>query len=122
MNFRNATSMIALVVLTFAAQPAAAQQNVKVGVLRCDVGAGLGLIITSSKTMSCIFKSARGHSERYSGRIQKFGIDIGATDRGVLAWDVFAPSSGPKRGALAGDYVKGAKRAKRPCSKELDGT
>ena len=24
---------------------------------------------------------------------------------GILAWDVFAPSEGPKRGALAGDYA-----------------
>ena len=53
--------------------------------------------------MSCVFTSARGHHERYYGTIRKFGLDIGATDRGVLAWAVFAPWEGPKRGALAGD-------------------
>ena len=82
-----------------------AEQTVKIGALRCDVGVGLGLIIASSKEMICIFTSARGHSERYSGMVRKFGIDIGATNRGVLAWAVFAPTAGSKRGALAGDYV-----------------
>ena len=37
--------------------------------------------------------------------IRKFGIDIGATNQGVLAWDVLAPFRGPRRGALAGQYV-----------------
>jgi hypothetical protein len=37
--------------------------------------------------------------------IRKFGLDLGATSRGVLAWAVFAPTTGPRRGALAGDYV-----------------
>src|SRR3984893_8594905 len=87
-----------------AGDTALAQQNVRVGRLRCNVSGGLGLIITSSKEMSCVFTSARGHHERYYGTIRKFGLDIGATDRGVLAWAVFAPSEGPKRGALAGDY------------------
>ena len=88
-----------------AALPAYAQQNVKVGALRCEVSAGLGLIITSSKEMRCRFTSLHGRSERYYGTIRKFGLDIGATDRGVLAWDVLAPTVGRRRGALAGDYV-----------------
>jgi hypothetical protein len=105
MNILIKTGLIVLTALAFAAQPADAQQNVKVGTLRCEVGAGLGLIIASSKTMNCVFTSARGRSERYSGTIQKFGIDIGATDSGVLAWTVFAPSVGRMHGALAGEYV-----------------
>jgi hypothetical protein len=104
MNIRAFLCTASLAVLTATAQTAVAQQGVKVGVLRCNVSAGLGLIITSSKEMSCVFTSARGHHERYYGTIRKFGLDIGATDRGVLAWAVFAPSEGPKRGALAGDY------------------
>ena len=77
----------------------------KVGQLRCEVSAGLGLIITSSKEMRCRFDSARGRSERYYGTIRKFGLDIGQTNKGVLAWDVLAPTAGPKHGALAGDYA-----------------
>ncbi|MGH6838436.1 MAG: DUF992 domain-containing protein [Methylocella sp.] len=105
MNIRAILCAASLAVLTAAAQTAVAQQGVKVGALRCEVSGRLGLIITSSKEMSCLFTSARGHREHYYGTIRKFGLDIGATDRGILAWDVFAPSAGPKRGALAGDYV-----------------
>lgn len=84
---------------------AKAAEKVKVGALRCEVASGLGLIIASQKAMDCVFTSPRGWRERYSGKIGKFGLDIGGTDRGKLAWDVFAPTGGPKRGALAGDYV-----------------
>ena len=90
---------------------ASAQQGVKVGGLRCSVSSGLGLIITSKQEMSCTFTSLNGSTERYYGTIQKFGLDIGSTNSGILAWDVFTPTSGPKRGALAGDYVGAAASA-----------
>ncbi|MGB6326306.1 MAG: DUF992 domain-containing protein [Methylocella sp.] len=105
MNIRAILCAASLSVLLATPQTAVAQQGVKVGALRCEVSGGLGLIITSSKEMQCEFTSARGRREHYYGTIRKFGLDIGATDRGVLAWDVFAPSEGPKRGALAGDYA-----------------
>jgi len=105
MNIRVILCAASLAVLTTSAQIAVAQQGVKVGALRCEVSGGLGLIITSSKEMQCVFTSARGHRDHYYGTVRKFGLDIGATDKGVLAWDVFAPSAGPKPGALAGDYA-----------------
>jgi hypothetical protein len=105
MNIRAILCAASLAVLITNAQTSNAQQGVKIGALRCDVAAGLGLIVTSSKDMNCLFTSASGQSEPYYGTIRKFGLDIGATDRGVLAWDVFAPSEGPERGALAGDYA-----------------
>jgi hypothetical protein len=97
------TLAAAFVVLTAFAQPAFAQQA-KVGTLRCEVSGGLGMIITSAKEMRCIFTSARGFRERYYGTIRKFGLDIGATQRGFMTWAVFAPTEGPRRGALAGEY------------------
>ena len=105
MNIRAILCAASVAISTTSAQTAVAQQGVKIGALRCEVSGGLGLIITSSKEMQCVFTSARGHREHYYGTVRKFGLDIGATDKGVLAWDVFAPSSGPERGALAGDYV-----------------
>jgi hypothetical protein len=86
-------------------QPALAQQGLKAGALRCDVAAGLGVIIASSKEMSCVFTSTDGHIEHYFGTIRKFGVDIGATEQGVFGWDVFATTQGPEPGALAGDYA-----------------
>ena len=88
-----------------ATTPAFAEQHVKVGALRCEVSAGLGLIVTSTKEMSCRFTSLHGWSEHYYGAIRKFGLDIGETNRGALAWDVLAPTEGPRRGALAGEYA-----------------
>jgi hypothetical protein len=105
MSIRAVSSLAALVVAIACAQPASAQQNVKIGALRCDVSAGLGLIVASTKEMRCVYHAARGYTEHYYGAIKKFGLDIGQTNRGVLAWDVLAPTMGTRHGALAGDYV-----------------
>jgi hypothetical protein len=105
MRFRSLTIAIAAAVLPALAAPIPAEAAVKIGTLRCDVSGGLGLIITSSKEMRCFFGSIHGYHEWYYGTIRKFGLDLGATSRGVLAWAVFAPTAGARRGALAGDYV-----------------
>jgi hypothetical protein len=87
--------------------PAAAQrrQNAQVGMLECQMTGGVGMIITSSKGLSCLFRPTRGRPDRYVGTIRKFGLDIGATAGGVIAWAVFAPTSRPSPGALAGSFV-----------------
>lgn len=84
------------------AAPAFAKSGVKVGVLECDVSGGVGLIIGSSKAVSCTFKG-EGRSERYEGKLGKLGIDIGVTGEAVMAWVVFAPGK-INKGALAGSY------------------
>jgi hypothetical protein len=86
------------------AAPAFAANHVKVGELRCNVSSGLGLIITSTRELSCSFTSVHGWREHYHGKIQRFGLDIGQTNAGVLIWGVFAPTDGPKSHALAGNY------------------
>ena len=44
--------------------------------------------------------------ENYFGAVSKWGIDIGTTDKAVMRWLVFAPSSNIYApGALAGDYL-----------------
>jgi hypothetical protein len=106
MNLKTLLGAAAAVTFVFAmAPPASAAEHVKVGDLRCEISGGLGLIITSSKELRCAFISEHGWREHYYGRIRKFGLDLGATDGGVLAWDVFAPVDGPRRHALAGDYA-----------------
>ncbi|HEX2760302.1 MAG TPA: DUF992 domain-containing protein, partial [Rhizomicrobium sp.] len=49
--------------------------------------------------------------EHYVGTINKFGVDIGYTEGGILVWGVFAPSSDVGPGALAGTYVGGSAQA-----------
>ncbi|HEX4080513.1 MAG TPA: DUF992 domain-containing protein [Rhizomicrobium sp.] len=78
--------------------------GVKVGVLTCHVSSGWGFIFGSSKDLRCNFAGNR-FGERYVGSINKFGVDIGYTAGGVLVWDVFAPTSGMRRGALSGSYA-----------------
>ena len=90
------------------AWPAAAQSTgttSRVGALECNVAGGPGLIITSSKALTCTFKPTRGRQETYVGTIRKFGLDIGATQKGKIVWAVLAPSASVRPGALAGDYV-----------------
>ena len=105
MSIRAAFCIAALTAAVGFAPAAFAQANVKIGALRCEVAGGLGLIIGSSKEMECRFISADGRREHYYGTIRKFGLDIGSTNAGTLAWDVFAPTAGPLHHALAGDYA-----------------
>ena len=93
--------------LTFAAFSVdhAVAQRVRAGVLTCDISAGIGIIIGSQKIVSCVYAPERtGPQQAYSGSISKFGLDIGATSRGVMVWGVFTDSVGPDAGFLAGDY------------------
>ncbi|MGZ5882145.1 MAG: DUF992 domain-containing protein [Xanthobacteraceae bacterium] len=102
---RYAIGAAALALAVGSIDPAAAQR-VKAGVLTCDVSAGIGFIIGSQKTVSCVFApEPAGPQQIYSGSISKFGLDIGVTSSGVMIWGVFADSvAGPGPGFLAGDY------------------
>jgi hypothetical protein len=100
-------ALAALITLGLAASPALAkstQSGVKIGVLNCEVAPGVGLIVASSKAVKCTFEGTVGKKERYTGTIEKLGIDIGITGKGVMSWAVFAPGK-ISRGALAGRYA-----------------
>jgi len=102
------SALAALAVVAAATLPAPAMAQApnrdKIGTLTCDISAGLGLIITSKKSLACMFTpSAAGPREVYSGSITKFGLDLGATAGGEMVWSVFAPSN-KHFGALAGHY------------------
>lgn len=85
--------------------PPAQAQNVQVGRLSCAVSGSVGLIVTSNRTMNCTFFRDGGRRERYAGNIRRFGLDVGATNRGQMVWLVFAPSGRYRSGALSGEYV-----------------
>jgi len=98
-------AIAALITLGLAASPAFAKTTgVKIGVLNCDVSAGVGMIVASSKTVKCTFDRAVGGKEYYKGTIEKLGIDVGFTGKGVMSWIVFAPGQIAK-GALKGKYA-----------------
>ena len=104
-----AAALSGLIVALAATSAQAAKSGVKVGVLECTVAPGVGLIIASSKGVSCTFKG-NGRTERYHGSTGKLGLDIGFTNKSFLSWIVFAPSA-IQRGALAGSYVGASAQA-----------
>ncbi len=79
-------------------------QGVKAGVLSCNVSGGFGFIFGSSKSVNCTFSPPGGPPQHYVGSIDKFGVDIGYTQGGVLVWAVFAPTTNPAPGSLAGSF------------------
>ena len=102
------SAVAGLVVAGMLASPASsmaqAPQRAKAGTLTCDISAGIGLIITSKKEVTCMFTPSQpGPREVYTGSITKFGLDIGATAGGEMVWAVFAPTD-RHFGALAGHY------------------
>ena len=94
---------MALAVALFAGLPTA-EAGVEIGVLNCTVAGGAGFVIGSSKLLECVFQRGT-YSEVYTGRINKYGVDIGRTGTSVIAWAVIAPRRGEVApGALAGGY------------------
>ncbi len=85
---------------SFAALPAKADQ---VGLLECNVAPSVGMVITSSRALSCTFTEDGVPPDYYVGTINKFGLDIGFTGPGKLVWGVVAPSIVPAH-ALSGRY------------------
>ena len=84
--------------------PAQAQGTAQLGTLTCNEAAGWGFVLGSSKAIRCTFAHAGGPPEHYTGSINKFGVDIGYTQGGVLVWAVFAPTAQVAPGALSGSY------------------
>src|SRR5436190_18084541 len=83
------------------AGPAAAQGGVQVGTLTCNASGAWGFIFGSSRDIACTF-AGPGRVEYYRGQINKFGVDIGYTQGGVLLWTVVAPTAQLRPGDIAG--------------------
>ena len=103
--------LIAPVLVALAAvfvSPAVAQQppGANVGTLTCKMAPSIGLIFGSRQRMACRFApNGPNPPEAYVGVMGTIGLDVGITAGGLMAWGVFAPTAGPRRGALAGTYV-----------------
>jgi hypothetical protein len=64
------------------------------------------MILVQKQTMRCLFTPLNGGPpEPYLGRIDEFGIELGAVGQGHLIWGVLAPAAGVPYGALSGTYV-----------------
>jgi hypothetical protein len=81
------------------------QSGIKAGALTCDVSSGWGVIFGSTRDVNCSYQPIKGDVEHYTGRISKYGVDIGYTHGGVIIWAVLAPTTDLAPGALAGHYL-----------------
>ena len=98
-------SVIVAATLAAGASTPAMAAKVKVGQLACSIESAGGTIFVSGKTLGCEYTSASGSKELYTGKIEKFGLDIGETNISELIWVVLAPSRNVPKGALSGTYV-----------------
>jgi hypothetical protein len=89
-----------------AQSPQASQPWTQVGALTCNVNPNIGFIFAGHQPMECTFTpAAPAPPQYYDGAINTVGIDVGVSAGSVLAWGVFAPTTGMPAGALAGEYV-----------------
>jgi hypothetical protein len=93
-----------LAAMVASGSPPASAAMVRAGVLECTVAPGIGLIILSSKRLTCTYRPERGRPQLYAGRITKVGVDIGVTGRTIIVWAVLSSQVGFPYGALAGSY------------------
>ena len=99
------TVALALALAGSAAPAQADNGGVKAGYLKCEVEGNVSFIFGSSRDMVCTYTPGSGKRvDRYSGKVKKFGVDIGYQESGVILWGVIAPTADVDHGALAGDY------------------
>ncbi|MFZ1102944.1 MAG: DUF992 domain-containing protein [Hyphomicrobiaceae bacterium] len=91
-----------IVATVFVVVPEAATR-VEVGVLTCTAASSTGFIVGSTRELRCRFNRS-GRDEFYTGTIQKFGLDIGSTQKAQIAWAVLAPTAHLPPRSLVGSY------------------
>lgn len=82
-----------------------AQVSAEVGVLSCDVSAGIGLIIEQKQKIDCTLSNGNGLNQNYQGSINDYGLELGEVTGGHMTWTVLAMTTTVEPGALAGTYA-----------------
>lgn len=91
----------------FASNAAFAEDKVTIGVLVCTGEGAEGHIFKASEQLSCVYQpnDKQGTVDKYSGKIEQLGIDIGKAGAGQMSWMVMAAGKDAyKAGILAGKY------------------
>ena len=91
MASRHLVTAAPVLALLIAAAPADTRAAAQVGLLSCDLSAGIGLILMQKQSMTCTFRrTGGGPVERYTGTINEYGIELGGVAKGHLVWAVAA--------------------------------
>lgn len=104
-HLRAAGCMLAVAGAMAFAPAVQAQSGPPTGRLTCNVGPGLGMIITSQRPMECRFTPRRGPVQRYLGVVRNFGLDLGSIRRTSMSWRVYGPYARAPKGVLNGRYA-----------------
>lgn len=100
-----AAAAVAVASATSAMSTAAlAQSRVEVGMLECR-GSTTSFIVGSVTELTCQFRPANGAPPLpYRATLRRAGVDLGFNQQIVVAWAVWAPSSGSPSYDLSGNY------------------
>ena len=101
---RLSTISIAIAALTAPIASANALPPVRAGVLQCQGGQNVGLVVGSVTSLECVFQSEGRRPEPYVATIHRLGVDLGITQQTRLSWAVNAPTNRLGRGDLSGNY------------------
>jgi hypothetical protein len=97
--------VVAALALCGALATGAQAASAKLGMLSCELTGVENDIVYTDEKFLCTFNPSSGANETYDGTIQEIGVNLSIKKSQKLVWEVFAPSSDNKTGALAGDYV-----------------
>ncbi|CAM1650842.1 DUF992 domain-containing protein [Bartonella apihabitans] len=89
------------------ASGAFADDKVTIGVLVCTGQGAEGHIFKATEKLTCVFQpnDKGAETDKYVGKIEQLGIDIGKAGAGQLSWMVMAASKDAyKSGILVGKY------------------
>jgi len=94
---------------TLAASVNLAQADIKgvtIGTLTCHEASGSSFVFGSSHDLDCMFSGMEKGAPafHYTGRINRYGLDIGFTQNAILLWGVVSTSDRFAPGDLAGKY------------------
>ena len=81
-----------------------AMPPVRAGLLECQGGRNVGLVLGSVASLDCVFRGSGRRPEAYIATVRRFGLDLGITQRTKMTWTVNGPPSRFERGELAGTY------------------
>jgi hypothetical protein len=96
------------------ATPASAQM--RMGTLTCNISGGVGIVVGSSRDVSCLYRPMHGRQQAYGGTVDNVGLDVGASMPGQIHFGVMGAApmtnlggnySGPGLGVTLGGTVGG---------------
>ncbi len=76
------------------------------GTLSCMVEQGVGLVVGSSRTATCIFDHPGDHSysQTYKAELSRVGLDVGVMPKQAMRWAVYTPGGIAEPGLLTGAH------------------